>query len=83
MSDKLMEYHMKLLLNLTKVYQYLYNYHLNNDGNNNNKKLEAKLINMNFYLLSGEVCLFASAEDADLKKNDAEEQSSGRKIDVV
>ncbi|CAH1760549.1 12896_t:CDS:2, partial [Entrophospora sp. SA101] len=30
---------------------------------------------MNFYLLSGEVCLFASAEDADLKKNDAEEQN--------
>jgi hypothetical protein len=38
---------------------------------------------MNFYLLSGEVCLFASAEDADLKKNDAEDRSSGRKIDVV
>nr|CAG8571651.1 15323_t:CDS:2 [Entrophospora candida] len=29
---------------------------------------------MNFYLLS-EVCLFASAEDDDLKKNDAEEQN--------
>src|SRR5437764_8133992 len=35
------------------------------------------------YVVSGEVCLFASAEDGDLKKNDAEERSSGRKIDVV
>ncbi|CAG8450003.1 7416_t:CDS:10 [Rhizophagus irregularis] len=31
----------------------------------------------------GEVCLYASAEDADLKKNDAEDRSSGRKIDAV
>ncbi|PKY13939.1 hypothetical protein RhiirB3_465742 [Rhizophagus irregularis] len=30
-----------------------------------------------------EVCLYASAEDADLKKNDAEDRSSGRKIDAV
>ncbi|RHZ76319.1 hypothetical protein Glove_199g193 [Diversispora epigaea] len=34
-------------------------------------------------LFFGEVCLYASAEDQDLKKNDAEERSSGRKIDVV
>ncbi|CAG8597771.1 5057_t:CDS:10 [Ambispora leptoticha] len=34
-------------------------------------------------LFFGEVCLYASAEDADLKKNDAEDRSSGRKIDAV
>ncbi|CAB4491489.1 unnamed protein product [Rhizophagus irregularis] len=34
-------------------------------------------------LFFGEVCLYASAEDADLKKNDAEDRSSRRKIDAV
>ncbi|CAG8525734.1 7537_t:CDS:2, partial [Cetraspora pellucida] len=34
-------------------------------------------------LFFGEVCLYASAEDADLKKNDAEDRSPGRKIDAV
>jgi len=36
-----------------------------------------------FNLLSGEISLFASAEDYDLTKNDEEDRSSGRKIDVV
>ncbi|PKY42340.1 hypothetical protein RhiirA4_83202 [Rhizophagus irregularis] len=39
--------------------------------------------NTDLDLFFGEVSLYASAEDADLKKNDAEERSSGRKIDVV
>ncbi|CAG8554338.1 891_t:CDS:10, partial [Acaulospora morrowiae] len=34
-------------------------------------------------LFFGEICLYASAEDADLKKSDAEDRSSGRKIDAV
>jgi hypothetical protein len=33
MCEKLMEYRIKLLLNLKKVYRYLYNYYLNGDDN--------------------------------------------------
>jgi hypothetical protein len=35
--------------------------------------LNCLFLNHKFYLLSGEVSLYASADDADLKKNDAEE----------
>ncbi|KAG9300777.1 hypothetical protein G9A89_023575 [Geosiphon pyriformis] len=37
--------------------------------------------NMNVFF--GEVCLFASAEDYDLKKSDEEHRSIGRKIDII
>ncbi|CAG8594137.1 4054_t:CDS:10, partial [Dentiscutata erythropus] len=39
--------------------------------------------NTDLDLFFGEVCLYASAEDADLKKDDAEDRNPGRKIDAV
>jgi hypothetical protein len=39
--------------------------------------------NKKFNQLSGEISLFASAEDYDLTKDDEEDRSSGRKIDIV
>ncbi|CAG8637813.1 9116_t:CDS:2 [Rhizophagus irregularis] len=41
------------------------------------------LLHTNMSERIGEVCLYASAEDANLKKNDAEDRSLGRKIDAV
>jgi len=39
--------------------------------------------NKKLNLLSGEISLFASAEDYDLTKDNEEDHSSGRKIDIV
>ncbi|UZO18974.1 uncharacterized protein OCT59_010280 [Rhizophagus irregularis] len=64
-----------------KEFAWDFAYHLVNSFDHGNDLLNTNITDLDLFF--GEVCLYASAEDADLKKNDAEDRSSGRKIDAV